>query len=292
MNNVKVSGNKYWEAVANEFYGYLHLAKNNKDQALDYFTRAQYLYEHYGRLNNGEGSNEALAGLIESLNNNEVQFISSGNSSANTEEYNRLMKKYNEVVQERDDLKSVLIGLKKDIADLRKMNKDLQAKVDACLAFNDTSTPLPITGITPSTPATPRGKTPWENTNEEEFDNRKNKWLVMQAGAGNIFKFEQKLKFGIFEIGGFIDLSREYSIYGGILTTEVYKGKDWDAPFDLTFGYSTTGVGPFIDGYAGFRYYFLNNYGVFVKGGYNMAYIMNLVPVSYFNFSAGAIFRL
>lgn len=301
MNTIKLSGNKYWEAVGYEFYGYFYLAKNNKTLALEYFTQAQTLYERYGKLSNGEGSNEALSSLIESLKNNEVVlFGSGGNSSNNSEKYNTLLTKYNEVVQERDDLKSVLTGLKREIAEMRKMNKELQTKVDACLAANE---PKAIKGFEPaeipltssiSTQNPTIGHSPWENTtpDEPEFNGSSKKWMVLQAGGGNIFNLEEKLKFGVIEVGGFLTLSSTYSIYGGIISVEVYKGYNWDAPFDLCVGNSTSGVGPFIDGYAGIRYYFLNNYGVYAKGGYNMAYVMDLVPVSYFNFSVGAIFRL
>jgi tetratricopeptide (TPR) repeat protein len=290
---VKNYGNKYWEAVGYEFYGYLNLAKNNKQAALDYFTTAQTLYKKYGNLSNGEGSNEALASLIESVKNDEVTMVSNtGNSSTNSEKYDRLLTKYNQVVQERDDLKFALNELKREISELKKMNRQLSAKVDECLASSTSKPPdeNPVPSDVGTSQKLSTGTTPWDASDEPSSSN--NKVLVLQAGAGNVFNFEVKSKFGGAELGGFLISQRNINIiYGGILSYEVYKGKNWDAPFDLTVGYSTTGVGPYIDGYAGIRYYFLDNAGVYAKAGYNMAYVANLIQDSYMNFSVGFIFR-
>lgn len=77
---VKRSGNKYWIAVGYEFYGYLNLAKNDRDGALEYLYAAQKLYDKYGTLRNAEGSNISLANLISSIENGDVTIFDNGNS--------------------------------------------------------------------------------------------------------------------------------------------------------------------------------------------------------------------
>ncbi len=110
--------------------------------------------------------------------------------------------------------------------------RSLQTKVDACLAANE---PKAIKGFEPaeipltssiSTQNPTIGHSPWENTtpDEPEFNGSSKKWMVLQAGGGNIFNLEEKLKFGVIEVGGFLTLSSTYSIYGGIISVEVYKG--------------------------------------------------------------------
>jgi len=297
---VRLHGDKYWEAVGNEFFGYLNLAQNNKTEALEWFYSAQNLYDRYGTLNNGEGSNSAIASLIESIKNDEnTIFGKASNSQANSKNFDDLMQKYNQVVQERDDLKLALQNLKYDIAELKRKNSELQARLDDIAGRIGRESPNPNTGFgdfqpsptgTSLTSNSSSGSDPWSNSNSGETDNFGKKLLILQAGAGNVFNFETKLKFGKFEIGGFIIDQKASIIYGAILSYEVYKGKNWDAPFDLTVGRSTDGIGPYIDGYACFRYFFLEHGGIYAKAGYNMAYVLDLVPSSYMNFSVGIVF--
>jgi len=77
---VKITGNKYWTAVGYEYSGYLYLAKNDNDEALEYFTMAQKLYNKYGKLENGEGSNVSLATLIAAIKNGDATIFEGGNN--------------------------------------------------------------------------------------------------------------------------------------------------------------------------------------------------------------------
>lgn len=146
----------------------------------------------------------------------------------------------------------------------------------------------PWKAVSDNSENTPQNNNP-QNSTPQNSSSRNNKSFSIFAGVGNVTAFEFKLHFKDIEFGPFINTSNGFTEFGAMLSSTVYKGKNWDAPFDLTVGYGlNASIGPFIDGYAGIRYFFSNSVGVFGKVGYNLAYVVGLVNYSYTNIYFGA----
>ncbi len=61
---VKKYSDFYWTAVAEEYLGYYYIDNNDNAKALKYLKSAKSIYNVYGKLKNGEGSNKAIDGVI------------------------------------------------------------------------------------------------------------------------------------------------------------------------------------------------------------------------------------
>lgn len=67
---VKKHSDFYWTAVAEEYLGYYYIDNNDKTKALKYLKSAKSIYNVYGKLKNGEGSNKAIESVISSIEGN------------------------------------------------------------------------------------------------------------------------------------------------------------------------------------------------------------------------------
>ncbi len=64
---VKKYSDFYWIAVAEEYLGYYYKDRKEYGKALKYLRSAKAIYDVYGKLRNGEGSNKAVEKAIESI---------------------------------------------------------------------------------------------------------------------------------------------------------------------------------------------------------------------------------
>lgn len=147
---VKKNGNKYWEGVGYEFYGYLYLNQNDFTTALNFFKRAKELYDSYGKLKNNTGSNEALSRLINNLENGNYtkpKEIVRNKLAEPNNNFESLLEKYKKLELENKqltdenknlkDMRNVLVkentSLKKDVTELKQKNIILQNENDDLL---------------------------------------------------------------------------------------------------------------------------------------------------------------
>lgn len=127
---VKRSGNKYWTAVGYEFYGYLNLAKEDRDVALEYLYAARKLYDRYGGLRDGGGSDVSISTIISLVENGEPTIFDGGNipsvkptgvkppNKTNKNANSGLQQKLNEVMQKIDELEIKYSDLKGELKNL------------------------------------------------------------------------------------------------------------------------------------------------------------------------------
>lgn len=66
---VKKYSDFYWIAVAEEYLGYYYIDTKELPKALKYLKSAKSIYNVYGKLRNGEGSNKAIEAVIAGLDN-------------------------------------------------------------------------------------------------------------------------------------------------------------------------------------------------------------------------------
>jgi tetratricopeptide (TPR) repeat protein len=299
-NTIIKYSDSYQLGVYYEYLGYLNRDEGEIETAIDNLRKAKAIFDKYGKTSDGTGSNIAIEKQIQNLEN--------GNFTTNTSssnENNVLKEQNRKLLNDNNELVNTIYELKNEIAALKK-------KIDEMISINTTT---PVTGgkVTKKDSAENLNDVSENDVSENHDDvitggggtyfpigvgnvstnNGSNQTgsFVFMSGGGTLYSTEARLRLDKWELGVFFGYQELFeSMYGITISNRNPVGVSWDVCTDLSLGKSKYGM--VIDANVNFRYFITKNIGLYARGGYNLAYVLDLVKDSYMNLSAGFCIKI